>query len=199
MGGQADLLISVEAESLKGTWRWKKRFQNNATIKDVQDEWASAHHVRADGFECESLDGNILELRSLASELRRVTTDDVCIRVWPVAKEYMSEAEGGSSSSTPSEPSRKRERPEAAEEAAAKASAKPAKKGKASPAGELTTSDSRGIKYQSQNPKVRGGAAFERYEKYKHAKTVGEALSLGAAPGDIKHDVKRGFATIQDG
>lgn len=49
------------------------------------------------------------------------------------------------------------------------------------------------IAYQLQNPKKPGGQAYERYEKYKHSKTVQEALDRGAAPGDLVHDFSRGL------
>jgi len=48
------------------------------------------------------------------------------------------------------------------------------------------------IKY-AENPKRPGTSAHARYEKYKHAKTIAEALRCGAAKGDIDHDFKSGF------
>ncbi|CAE7288125.1 unnamed protein product, partial [Symbiodinium necroappetens] len=48
------------------------------------------------------------------------------------------------------------------------------------------------IKY-AENPKRPGTSAHARYEKYKHAKTIAEALKCGAAKGDIDHDFKNGF------
>ena len=50
------------------------------------------------------------------------------------------------------------------------------------------------IRSQACNPKQCGTAAWERYEKYKVATTVGDALQLGATVVDIKHDLKRCFA-----
>mmetsp|Transcript_68543 Transcript_68543/g.150799 ORF Transcript_68543/g.150799 Transcript_68543/m.150799 type:complete len:258 (+) Transcript_68543:33-806(+) len=49
------------------------------------------------------------------------------------------------------------------------------------------------IQFLQTNPKKAGGTSFHRYEKYKHAKTVKEALALGAAKGDIAYDWKQGF------
>lgn len=49
------------------------------------------------------------------------------------------------------------------------------------------------IQFLQTNPKKAGGTSFHRYEKYKHAKTVKEALGLGAAKGDIAYDWKQGF------
>ena len=50
------------------------------------------------------------------------------------------------------------------------------------------------ICFQACNPKRRRTAARERYEAYKVATTVGEALELGATPVDIKHDLTHRFA-----
>eukprot|EP00929_Paragymnodinium_shiwhaense_P053642 TRINITY_DN26869_c0_g1_i4.p1 TRINITY_DN26869_c0_g1~~TRINITY_DN26869_c0_g1_i4.p1 ORF type:complete len:243 (+),score=46.82 TRINITY_DN26869_c0_g1_i4:239-967(+) len=49
------------------------------------------------------------------------------------------------------------------------------------------------IAYEQENPKQVGTAGWERYEKYKSARTPTEALALGAAKGDLKHDWKKGF------
>jgi len=49
------------------------------------------------------------------------------------------------------------------------------------------------IEYSQDNPKKAGSDSYNRYEKYKKAQTVKEALELGAAKGDITHDFKRGF------
>lgn len=44
-----------------------------------------------------------------------------------------------------------------------------------------------------KNPKGKGSSAFERYQKYKHAKTVQEALDSGMCMGDLVYDFKRGY------
>jgi hypothetical protein len=49
------------------------------------------------------------------------------------------------------------------------------------------------IEFQQTNPKRSGSSAADRYDKYKKAKTVNEALSLGAVPGDIPNDFKKGY------
>lgn len=53
--------------------------------------------------------------------------------------------------------------------------------------------DNDSIEYQQNNPKQAGKGGWERYEKYKKAKTIKEALELGAVRGDIKYDWQRGF------
>jgi len=49
------------------------------------------------------------------------------------------------------------------------------------------------VLYLQDNPKKAGSAGWQRYEKYKRAKTPREALALGSASGDLKHDWKKGF------
>ncbi|CAE7490510.1 papd4-a [Symbiodinium natans] len=49
------------------------------------------------------------------------------------------------------------------------------------------------IEFLQQNPKKAGGKGFDRYEKYKSARTITEAMSLGAAKGDIQFDWQRGW------
>jgi len=38
-----------------------------------------------------------------------------------------------------------------------------------------------------------GSDSYNRYEKYKKAKTPNEAIRLGALKGDIKNDFQKGF------
>eukprot|EP00421_Protoceratium_reticulatum_P043604 CAMPEP_0168444948 /NCGR_PEP_ID=MMETSP0228-20121227/45311_1 /TAXON_ID=133427 /ORGANISM="Protoceratium reticulatum, Strain CCCM 535 (=CCMP 1889)" /LENGTH=408 /DNA_ID=CAMNT_0008459405 /DNA_START=62 /DNA_END=1285 /DNA_ORIENTATION=- len=40
-----------------------------------------------------------------------------------------------------------------------------------------------------------GSKSYERYQKYSQAKTVGEALALGAQPGDLLHDFHKKYLT----
>eukprot|EP00931_Biecheleriopsis_adriatica_P104372 TRINITY_DN79056_c0_g1_i1.p1 TRINITY_DN79056_c0_g1~~TRINITY_DN79056_c0_g1_i1.p1 ORF type:complete len:303 (+),score=62.43 TRINITY_DN79056_c0_g1_i1:36-944(+) len=49
------------------------------------------------------------------------------------------------------------------------------------------------IRFKQDNPKRSGSAAHERYEKYKVATTVAEAVELGAWTGDLSHDQKQGY------
>lgn len=49
------------------------------------------------------------------------------------------------------------------------------------------------IRFQYDNPKKYGSKAWTRYNMYKVAKTLREALVLGAASGDITHDFNKGF------
>merc|ERR1712187_929334 len=51
------------------------------------------------------------------------------------------------------------------------------------------------IKYVCPNPKAAGGQAHARYSKYMRAKTIGQALKLGAAIGDFEFDLRNGFAS----
>ena len=52
--------------------------------------------------------------------------------------------------------------------------------------------DSR-IRYIQNNPKRVNSSSYERYEHYKHARTITEALELGATRGDVKWDLSHGY------
>lgn len=56
--------------------------------------------------------------------------------------------------------------------------------------------DNTTIVFQSTNPKQRESKAWHRYEKYKGATTVGEAIGLGAERTDLNNDLKKNFMTI---
>eukprot|EP00928_Gymnodinium_smaydae_P054882 TRINITY_DN3857_c0_g1_i2.p3 TRINITY_DN3857_c0_g1~~TRINITY_DN3857_c0_g1_i2.p3 ORF type:complete len:119 (-),score=17.57 TRINITY_DN3857_c0_g1_i2:790-1095(-) len=46
------------------------------------------------------------------------------------------------------------------------------------------------------NPKRAGSKVFERYERYKLATTVEEALRFGASIGDLEWDRARGYLRV---
>ena len=46
------------------------------------------------------------------------------------------------------------------------------------------------------NPKR--GASGERFAKYMAATTAAEYVELGGTPGDLRHDIKKGFVTVLD-
>lgn len=86
--------------------------------------------------------------------------------------------------------------------AAAKAASKPAGKAAAKAPGKAQAErkdpaerpgDDEPIKFLQDNPKMKGGKAHERYEKYKRATTPRQALQLGAGKGDLDNDWKKGF------
>ena len=52
--------------------------------------------------------------------------------------------------------------------------------------------------YQQDNPKRPGSKSAERYERYKLATTLEDALSRGASRDDVRWDYKRGFLRIPD-
>ena len=54
------------------------------------------------------------------------------------------------------------------------------------------------IQVEKKNPKREGSKSFQRYEKYKLAKTAKEYLALGGRREDFKFDMKRGFITDLD-
>merc|ERR1711957_553564 len=59
--------------------------------------------------------------------------------------------------------------------------------GKACPTG------SESISFEQTNPKAEGSLSHKRYQKYKKAKTAEQAMRLGAAQGDLKHDFGKGY------
>lgn len=61
--------------------------------------------------------------------------------------------------------------------------------------GDLPTA---GLSYQQANPKRPGSLSWFRYEKYKSATTVQDALSKGMKRADLKFDFERGFV-VGDG
>jgi ubiquitin-protein ligase len=52
------------------------------------------------------------------------------------------------------------------------------------------------IEFEQTNPKRKGSKAYERYEAYKVAKKVEEAMKLGAAKGDLVNDHKAAYLKI---
>eukprot|EP00913_Durusdinium_trenchii_P031352 g29357.t1 len=54
------------------------------------------------------------------------------------------------------------------------------------------------IWYVQENPKRKGSDSWKRYEEYKQAKTVGEALQLGSWKGDLKHDFDHRFLHFKE-
>ena len=55
------------------------------------------------------------------------------------------------------------------------------------------------ISFQPVIPRTAGSKAFEKYEKYKAAGTVGEAKSLGAITTDLKFDYDKGSLHLLGG
>ena len=59
----------------------------------------------------------------------------------------------------------------------------------------MNADDGDGIHFVTSNPKRPRTAAWQRYEQYKVATTVWDALKLGAMRLDIRHDLKHCFAS----
>ena len=51
------------------------------------------------------------------------------------------------------------------------------------------------ISYRQSNPKMAGKQAWMRYEKYKNASTINDALKNGTTIGDLAWDLSHGFLT----
>ena len=54
------------------------------------------------------------------------------------------------------------------------------------------------IEFNMKNPKKKNSATYQRYEKYKHAKTKETAIKLGASLSDINYDITHGHAKLLD-
>ena len=54
------------------------------------------------------------------------------------------------------------------------------------------------IEFNMKNPKKKNSATYQRYEKYKHAKTKEDAIKLGASLSDINYDIDKGYAKLLD-
>lgn len=54
------------------------------------------------------------------------------------------------------------------------------------------------IEFNMKNPKKKNSATYQRYEKYKHAKTKETAIKLGASLSDINYDIDKGYAKLLD-
>ena len=54
------------------------------------------------------------------------------------------------------------------------------------------------IEFNMKNPKKKNSATYQRYEKYKQAKTKEEAIKLGASLSDINYDIDKGYAKLLD-
>lgn len=53
--------------------------------------------------------------------------------------------------------------------------------------------------FLQDNPKRAGTKCHARYERYKHATTVGQALSCGMLAPDLDNDFKHGFVAVVGG
>ena len=62
----------------------------------------------------------------------------------------------------------------------------------------LLKSDSTIINFLAENPKKVGSKAWERYEKYKAATTVGDATRLGAQWQDLSADFEKKYLHFKD-
>ena len=54
------------------------------------------------------------------------------------------------------------------------------------------------IMVQMENPKKVGSKAWDRFEKYKHAKSIGKATQAGANWQDVSVDFEKGFLKVMD-
>jgi len=184
---ETHMSFTVEASGDSGkayTWRWTAR--TDEPLQKMAKEWAKAHQVPEEAVGFDVLLNNdwmIVDLRQSPRSL--LLTGMPVMRAFPV--------------DGPGDPYVEKKRPRERKEAAATV-APPAKREKVEPRSHSGETPDKGIirdtdpvKFEQTNPKKAGTSAWDRYEKYKVAKTRSEALALGAAKGDISHDISKGF------
>lgn len=98
----------------------------------------------------------------------------------------------GDSGAAPKAPEHQKRAKAQAAPAAKQKAGSPAQPARLSGDGPVPEGDE-AIVFQAANPKKAGSNAHGRYEKYKKATTVKQALGLGADKADIAHDFKKGF------
>jgi hypothetical protein len=54
------------------------------------------------------------------------------------------------------------------------------------------------ITWTMTNPKTPGKACYDRYQSYKHATNPAESFEMGGTRADLKYDINRGFAFVED-
>jgi len=64
------------------------------------------------------------------------------------------------------------------------------------PSGKIDGFLSEEVRILQDNPKRMKSA--DRYDRYRHAKTLGQVLELGGSRADIANDVTRGFIVLRD-
>lgn len=110
-----------------------------------------------------------------------------------VPKDSPAEASGNRAEAPETKKRQQAEKEDTPKKRAKAAAAKPTAKATPAPGtGAVPTGDDP-IEYVQPNPKRAGTASGDRYALYMTARTVNEALALGAAPGDIPHDFKKGL------
>lgn len=70
--------------------------------------------------------------------------------------------------------------------------------GDGTPKPKIVKDDPRTIHNIKEGAKRPGSASYDRYMLYKEGMTVSEFIKAGGTAGDVKHDVSKGFITLQD-
>mmetsp|Transcript_45387 Transcript_45387/g.84667 ORF Transcript_45387/g.84667 Transcript_45387/m.84667 type:complete len:194 (+) Transcript_45387:135-716(+) len=186
--------VLVIAVSGKGKeHRWVGSHAKPVPLRSLVEKWAREHRVPESAVALEK-DGTELDLSKSPADYAW-QAEQVELYCWPTENEYMEPEDTkkrrhpvASSQVKMKSPETKKPRGEPKAKAATVRSAPP-KTGSIGGVPDLEEP----IEFLQDNPKKAGGAPFERYEKYKVAKTIKEALSLGAAKGDIQFDWQRGW------
>ena len=207
-----EVCITVLAEDELGrVFEWTRSLPSGGPLSDLARNWAVEHSVPDSAVGFDFLDPEAGERREIdlgRSPLELGWPSQVRLFAFPLDMEFAEKA-----------PRQERSRSRKGRRKASASTAPPAAAAAATPAvppapdAAAAASTRRGrsavvrgvsndddhpamheaIAYLQENPKQLGSRGWERYEGYKGAKTPAEALALGSAAGDLKHDWKKGF------
>lgn len=171
-------------------FRWQCGLEVGQLLRILAERWALFAAVPLDAVGFKTSDGLQLDLtKSVRDSGLEGTAELVCLHAFPLDERWM-ETERRDGAPLPAElqvPEPPKVVPKVLQEVAKLQTRRP--KANAAPAGDDE------IEYSQTNRKRAGTAAWDRFESYKRAKTVNEALVFGAAPGDIIWDFKVGILT----
>eukprot|EP00913_Durusdinium_trenchii_P020057 g18849.t2 len=173
-------VIAEDEDSRRYTWKHPLPLQQK--IMPLRRHWAEAHGVEEEAvLFLDHADASI-DLQKTPAELGWKDTVQLC--AVPASDDW---AEGAQ------RPPKRPPRPAKRAKVEKTESQSPSEKASSSDLGGNIPGDDEPVVFQADNPKRSGTTAYERYEKYKSAKTITEALEKGAARGDIINDFKKGF------
>ena len=186
------MIVKVTAEDEESRrYSWQCHLSWQQKIMPLRRKWAEAHGVEEEAVLFLDPAGSLVDLEKSPTELGWKDTVELCSV--PASDEW---AEGGAAKPQP-----KRAKVEKVQDQTQLPDkAEVANGGKTElddkPLADLGGSlpgDDEPVEFQAENPKRSGTTAYERYEKYKLAKTIAAAIEKGAARGDIANDFKKGF------
>mmetsp|Transcript_45549 Transcript_45549/g.103446 ORF Transcript_45549/g.103446 Transcript_45549/m.103446 type:complete len:202 (-) Transcript_45549:185-790(-) len=188
-GGIVNVIVRAESED-DHKYEWRQTLSITEKVQKVAHSWASAHGVPPAAVGLDDLQNMEVNLLETPAELGWSVGQDVYLKAFPTEERYMEQGEnpgenhGGEEDAGGVAPSAT-----AGARSRSPARAPPP----AAPVDGAPPSELEEIVYLQDNPKRMGSSSYDRYELYKTAQTVAQAMALGAIKGDIAHDWKRGF------